>query len=582
MAQPSGTTLADLATIRPEPLRRFRSGRGFDASTAMAAVGLCALLITLLALSANGLFIEVFMQDLRFQATTAASLAQHGAPHDALIGPVGQVNSWPYLPFIADGEFSAKDVLRANLLVAWIAAAFSLALLVKLARPWALVAISLIAFLVACSPRENMTLYDIGHLAPYNRWGWALVTPLAFYALVPKPLTESMPAWRAVLAGIGLFLLLFLKVTYFVAAFGVMGAAVLLGLLKLRWAILSMVVCAVGAMALELATGSVAAYFRDISAALASSNFKERAWRWNELLQQGLFYGTVFVVVLWLFQPVLSLSLQRWWRWILEHFRAIAAGAMMIGAALSVLLQNHHPYEAALLSASPFLALAFAARSSNVDGRLPAKRTALVLVCLIGLVTPALDVASLVRHSLLSHRGSVGIAALADTPWRDLRVPKPQDSSDPVETEQLVKAALADSPKSPPSILYSEAARMAEAVDYLRRHTSRRDIVFSYYFADEFPLLLGLGMPRTTMQWWDYGRTFSEKAYIDPYVLFANTTIFLQPKIPAVYENSGTGRTSHQAWRLYGDHIKANFTPTDELRYWRIWRRTDSAARILD
>jgi hypothetical protein len=341
-------------------------------------------------------------------------------------------------------------------------------------------------------------------------------------------------------------------------------------------------VCAAGTMTLELMTSSVGPYFRDVAAALALGDIKERAWRWNEMLHQGLFYGTVFVAVLWLFQPVFSLSFQVWRRWVLEHFKAISAGAAMIGAALTILLQNHHPYEAALLSASAFLALAFAVRAASPEERTPAKRAGLILVCLVGLVTPTLDIVALTRHSLISHQGSAAIAALAKTPWRDLRIPRPADSSDPIETDQLVKAALAGSPKSPPSVLYMEAARMAEAVDYLHGRAAHRDIVFSYYFANEFPLLLGLRTPQTTMQWWDYGRTFADKAPIDPKILLADTTIFLEPKIPEAYVNSRTGRTSRYAWRLYGGYIEANFTPTAELRYWRIWRRTEPVSKMLD
>src|SRR5262249_54464306 len=148
-----------------------------------------------------------------------------------------------YVPFVLDGVFSAKDILRANLLVAWLAAAFSTALLAKLARPWTVVAISLIPFLVACSPRENMSLYEIGHLAPYNRWGWAFITPLAFYALAPGDIDGKSQIWRAALAGIGLFLLLFLKITYFGAACIVIAAATLLGLLRLRAAIVLVAIC---------------------------------------------------------------------------------------------------------------------------------------------------------------------------------------------------------------------------------------------------------------------------------------------------------------------------------------------------
>jgi hypothetical protein len=206
----------------------------------------------------------------------------------------------------------------------------------------------------------------------------------------------------------------------------------------------------------------------------------------------------------------------------------------------------------------------------------------LVLVCLIGLLTPALDIAALARHSLMSHQGSAEIAALAPTPWRDLRIPRPAGSSDPIETDQLVKAALANSPRSAPGRLYAEAARIAEAVDYLRSRVAQSDIVFSYYFANEFPLLLGLTPPRTTMQWWDYGRTFSDAAPIDPDTLFADATIFLEPKVPAAFAETRLGRSSQHAWRLYGAYIKAHFTPADELRYWRIWRRTAPVPHALE
>jgi hypothetical protein len=564
-----------MALIRPHHLHYLCAGGEFNIQATIAAGSLFALVFTLLALSADGLFIETYLQDLRFVAATAASVAQHGAPHVALVGPVGQANSWPYAPFVLDGVFSAKDILHANLLFAWVAAVFSLTLLSKLAQPWTVMAVSLIAFLVACSPRENMTLYEIGHLAPYNRWGWAVLTPLAFYALAPKDIAEKTQAWRAALAGLGLFLLLFLKVTYFGAACLIIGAATLLGLLRLRAAMLSVLVCAIGAAVLELATGSIGLYLHDIVAALGSGGM-ERASRIKSLFRQSSVYGTLFITVLWLFQPVHSFSFQSWWRWILEHFRAIAAGAAMIGAALIVLLQNHHPYEAALLSASPFLALEFARRDSGADmpKRPLAARVGLALVCLVGLVTPTLDVLTLARHSLMSHRGSVRIAALADTPWADLRIPRLEGSSDPMETGELIAAASAYAPTSPPSYLYREAARIAEAVRYLQRNAAKNDIVFSYYHADEFPLLLGLAIPLTNMQWWDYGRTFSENQHIAPKILFANTTIFLEPRV-APYLNQPIEESARHAWLIYGDHIRANFTPTAELEYWRIWRRME-------
>src|SRR5262245_46490347 len=96
---------------------RIWSRGDFEIRTSTAAVGILGLLFTLIALSANGLFIERYIQDLSFIAGIAAAVAQHGAPHVALVGPLGQANFWPYAPLVVDGVFSAKDVLHANLLV---------------------------------------------------------------------------------------------------------------------------------------------------------------------------------------------------------------------------------------------------------------------------------------------------------------------------------------------------------------------------------------------------------------------------------------------------------------------------------
>src|SRR3977135_3472156 len=100
---PPTTKGRTMALIRPHHLHYLCAGGEFNIQATIAAGSLFALVFTLLALSADGLFIETYLQDLRFVAATAASVAQHGAPHVALVGPVGQANSWPYAPFVLDG-----------------------------------------------------------------------------------------------------------------------------------------------------------------------------------------------------------------------------------------------------------------------------------------------------------------------------------------------------------------------------------------------------------------------------------------------------------------------------------------------
>jgi hypothetical protein len=537
------------------------------------------LLITLLASSANGLFIESYVQDFRFVLNAMYAAAHHLQIHRDEVGPVGQIYYWAYIPFTIDNNYSTADLTHANLLIAWIAALTSIVLLRGVASYPVVFAVTLISFLVACSPRENNTLSMISQLAPYNRWGWAFLTPLAAFAVLPQSEEKSKPS-RVLTLGFILFVLFFLKVTYFAGAGILLAGGACLGLIKFRQMVFAGLVFLVGALILQIANHSVTAYLNDIVGTLKANAMPEavnaRKWRLLGSGFEGFRYGIAYILVLWLVNPAFSSSIADWFSWIRRHMLAIAAGVLITLGALLVMFQNHAHHESAVLSISLLCAWAWA---EKLNGPINLKRrlamVGLALASIVSLSTPILDIASLARQNFMTRGQSAIVAGFANTPMRDFYVPSIHGRT--VLTNQDI-FSVPDPVKvnSEHDKIYYEVGRTLDAVDYLRGKVTAKDVVLSAYHSNEFPAMLGLSAPKVQMQWWDYGRSFSEAYHLPAEQIFGGVTIFLEPKTPPSYAFDSLGYSPKKVWSIYGGYITAHYRLVGETRFWRIWRRVDS------
>jgi hypothetical protein len=547
----------------------------------IALIFAAAATLTMLALSADGLFIERYFADLRVLANAMMLVKLHLTPQADVVGPLGPAFYWPYIPFAADGMFSAKDILHANLVVAWVAASLSAFLLVGLARPIIAVVLCISAFLLCCTPRDSDTLFVLSHLAPYNRWGSAFALPVAFFALAPADARTKERWWRVGAAGLCLFLLLFVKITFFFGICALLAAAAVVGLVRIRTVALIVACAVLCAGALNLLAHNVVPYLHDViktAEVSFTSPTRSRFWRAERHFVSGSLYGLIFISILWLRCPPLRFSAPSLMDWCIGRYQPILAGGIMIGVAMLIMLQNHPLWESALLTASALLAWEWSERQ-NATGAVPARGRGradwarIALACVGGLTPALLDTVALARHSYQTHFNSSPVAVFAGTPWSDLKIPRQRPAGGAVEVAQITEALKRTPFPSKTWEFYDDLARTTEGMTMLRGHVGPSDVVLSILHSNEFPALLGLRLPRLDMQWWDFGRTFNQQIHIPPDDLLGTVTILLAPKV-GLRTGGFAGDDRGDKWmNIYGDYVRAHFVQTDATEYWTAWRR---------
>lgn len=213
----------------------------------------------------------------------------------------------------------------------------------------------LVCVAAAVSPVESQSTYTeltTSFLAPYNRWGWALLAPVALRLAAPAGHLDPV---GGIALGIAISGLLLLKISYGAAALGLLAVSTILRSGGWRDAVLAGPTI-VGALLLaELLTGQVSANLKDIIAISALEHSGIRFGRIPRLSGEAGIYATFGLLLLLLGITRAAPDIPLRAGWALCRVAALLLAVSGIGAA--ILMQNHDYYGA---SVYPMLLLAAA------------------------------------------------------------------------------------------------------------------------------------------------------------------------------------------------------------------------------
>lgn len=481
-------------------------------------------------------------------AMDALSRVQAGhRPHVDFPSPLGPVYYWVNGAALWIEPLSIRSIVWGSVLFTALALVFTVVLL---ARVLPLPALALVAALVATtglSVRDlDATLFvqPASYLAPYNRWGWALMVPVALRLALPIP-GRDRPG--AVATGVAIAILMLLK-----ASFGALALALLVcgaplrgraGLQAAGWALLGLL----WGLALAVGAGApLGAYLSDLqtTAALQNETWYRLAKAFRIAGEAG-FYLIVGGAVLHL----MTGQGQSRWAWL----RAQAAPlTLMAGVALAgtlALANNHFSVEPVICFALPLIAWV---RGRQAPGHRPLPPLAgLVLVVLVA-QRPLIDTAQLVTQPIL-WRATAPDPLLAGTPYGSVKFDTLATGLHQMERYWGCRTGTCQA-----------YARLREGLEHLAGPAGQEagaGAVLALNFANPFPSLLGEAPPRQAPLWFHYGRTFHEDHHIAPERLLSDVTRVLLTK------------DNVQIHRLYEPYLQRHFQLVEESPSWWFYVR---------
>ena len=517
-----------------------------------------------------------YMEDLGFLLDAVWRTAQHQVPSVDFISPIGAGFYGVYALVMKLQPFGWAVIVRANLLVSCVVAVATVAILRRTTTIEALALLALIAFLTALSGREfgtGVEQLSVAYLAPYNRWGWAIIIPVAAGLLLPRRDSGWLAAMLVGLLGAYLF---FLKLSYFGAYVGLLGASLLLEIgtaggrrRMMATAIGAAVPLAVAILYSLTFPGMMTGYLHDIAAVAALGN----VGRFGKLVRLVPTAGTVLGLALLVLYLAGGLRDRRDWR-------NVARCVLLIGAAGMILLQNHEWIDPPLYFATVVIAYALGAtrrdgaaapvpQGSVLEGGVPHSGVPVAFALALVVVSPPLigDIATTYFERALQGRSDKPrFAEFEGTMLSQLRFTYGDVFAKPVLT-----SGDAGAPECVPQACRVLAA-MTDGVAALRKlgHLGgpmggpTSGPVMALSFSNPYPALVGLPSPKHVPLWWDAERTYNTRTAPPADQVLSDVALVMQAKL----DHNATPLTA-----LYAPAVARQFHVVLDTTYWRIWQR---------
>ncbi len=478
-------------------------------------------------------------------------------PHTDVYSPLGLAYFWMHGAAAWLGGMDGRVVVWAN----FVALPFVLvpALVVGWRRlnVFSCIALVLLVTMLVTSPVFiDGPARVIAHLANYNRIGDAACAVVCVWALCPPSAgPRRQGTAEALLVGLLLLILLYLKVTFFALALLTAGAGCCLAGGSWRATAIAGSVVAAGVLALEwLHPGLLLAYVSDIRRAGAASTALFRGTYTSDAVFQnlvpGLSVGTVALALAWI-DPR-----QRW---------AVVAVLAVAGACILVATQNLGAFSPPLAALTIVLAQRIQSSVRNAVAS-PATGQAVVLACIFGValsVMPFLTAqaagviyqAAVIKRSTGARLGGNGWESLRDMLWL----------ADPVDRGQVPDGVNFEEAARWKAMLPFDLARdvLADGFGLLGRESLTRRRIANLMFSNPFPAGLGAPSPRGTALWWDEGRSF-RPGHLTADNVLGDADVVMVPKIWYDYYDVT------DLLAVVKPRLDRDFTP-HESRYWTAW-----------
>jgi hypothetical protein len=398
----------------------------------------------------------------------------------------------------------------------------------------------------------------------------------------------------AVVLGLALSLLYYLKINFFVGAVGFVVWAVILGQVTVRVAGIALGVLALAMLLISALLGNNLAYVADVYGAVqatpADLTSDTRLAQLRVSLGLGLGFAAVISATMWLWLPRRNLLhwINDWWRPL-----GLAAGAIGIGAFIAT--QNHNELEITLHIAAVIIAFEFILRRGSAASTAVKVGRFLGGASMIGLaaIVPLVDTASVLAHTVDSRSASVcPLPGSKGTPAEALLVPRQvvhggraglardgsllrffrsrpgTTSAGPCDTSTR---EFLEQDQSDPLAL--QAMYLVAGLDLLRTNAGTRPpTVLALAFTNPYPFLFRTPPPAGALLWWDK-RTFSAQWHPDPAPLVGSVDHILDFKVETEPRSRISGPNDSLMARVYRPYFERSFQQIGENRFWRLWRR---------
>jgi hypothetical protein len=514
---------------------------------------LSALLI-LLAISTRGIWYkaETYLGDF-WTAQEAIHKTAQGL-HSSLdyFSPIGPVMEWLYVLTLFVQPPAASSVVLANVCVAIVALLLTVLLLHRRASPLAIAITGLIAVTTALTPRDIdslITAAESSMLAPYNRWGWALLVPVAMRGALPIARVDLL---GGLLIGAVIALLLLLKVTYGLAAIGIFMVALVLQ--PTRWrefgaVAVSLLLCLA---VVDLATGGqLRAYLNDLALTAQMPS--------NGVRIPKLFSGLPVFVAFAFGSLLLQLAATRDDTQsaigpLIKNWRPLLLALAVGGSGLVVLMQNHYYTEATTLLLMPLIVAEWTGLTVMGTAAAPGiwKRGGewIGALLLVTLALPAIDAGFILAQKVQTMRKAAP-AQFAGTEFRDLVI---DETHLPTADGQCASSTCRD------------VRRMLTGRELLQRlcPAYRQRAVLALNFSNPFPALLGAPSPRHAPIWLHSDRSFSAAAHVPGETLLADVGCVMIAK----NESNAAALAA-----IYNADLRRAFQRAGQNAQWQLWVR---------
>ena len=391
------------------------------------------------------------------------------------------------------------------------------------------------------------------HLANYNRIGGGLAALVCLWTLgVPRAASGVWSAVEALLIGIVLVILLYLKLTFFLLAAAIIVIGCLTNPGAWRPVLLAALVAGAGVLALEwLHPGLLAGYLRDIGRAGAAN---------HALIRPQYAIDAVFANL----EPeFLLITLAGVALWLAPWRRRAVAGMVIVAVGcLLVSTQSYGGFSPALVVLVMLLASHV---RTNAPPASPAARalldsTAIFAVLLAVLPFALLQSAGAVAHIVLARSEGISVDGGRTEPLRDLLWYKLWFTAADMPAEFTADEALkwrAGLPAKTVSLI------VADGFDLLRHEALPARRIASLSFSNPFPTGLRAPSPRGVALWWDADRTFAADQ-ITAEMVVGDAEVVMVPKLWWDYD--GVRELTHAAREL----LARDFVARDS-RFWTAW-----------
>lgn len=515
-----------------------------------------AVLAILVALSTPGIWYhaDLYLGDIWTAQDALQKIAQGHRSSLDYFNPIGPVWEWLFALTLMVQPPSASSLVLTNVVVASLSLVLTVLLLRRRASAITVAIVGVIAVTTALSARDIDSLVTAAQssmLAPYNRWGWALLLPVAMRAALPG--TGRSITFGTVLTGFAIAVLLLLKITYGLAAIGIFIVVVVL--YPARWREIGVVAVstAISLVLLDwLSGGQVRAYSADIALSAQMSANGVRFPKFLSLLPTFAAYavGCLLLVSLAVRRDREART-QAWW----ANGRVLILALAVGGSGLVVLMQNHYWTEAVTLLLMPLIVAERTGLFANVDGQPLGIWTRnaewIGAIALVTLAMPAVDTGFILAQKVQTERKMSLAAPFAGTAFEGLVI---DERYQPSNQSPCIERTCFD------------VRRMFDGADLIRQYCPayRSAAVLAFNFSNPFPALLGSRSPRHGPIWLHVDRSFSRAVHTPGGKLFSDVGCIIIAKndaIPAALRE------------IYASDLQQTFRPVAENDHWELLAR---------